>query len=255
MQSIVISLKTAKNRREHIESQFGQQNINFTFFDALTPDLASRLAKETFATNLESYLSCGELACFMSHVSVWQKMLDEEIPYLAIFEDDVYLGENASEFLNHKHWIKKKWNIIKLEAFSKKVKLGSDSEKLKNQREILQLKGRHVGGAGYILSLEAAHYLLNLIQQIEIKEPLDHILFDPKYHDDVSLYQMRPALCIQSYLHNAKDCFSSSLEYQRIERRDCESNNRTIWEKIQREIKRLYFKILNIFDKKKIKFK
>jgi glycosyl transferase family 25 len=46
MKNIVISLKTATARREHIVQEFGKQNIGFEFFDALTPDLARPLAEK-----------------------------------------------------------------------------------------------------------------------------------------------------------------------------------------------------------------
>ena len=99
MKNTVISLTAAIDRREHIKTEFNKHNINFEFFDALTPSVAEAYAKK-LCTNFESSnLSGGELACMMSHVSIWQKMIDESIPYLAIFEDDVYLGEDAEYLL------------------------------------------------------------------------------------------------------------------------------------------------------------
>jgi glycosyl transferase, family 25 len=98
MKNIVISLKTATARREHIQKEFGKQNIGFEFFDALTPDLAKPLAAKMSLNVQEDFITAGELACFMSHVSIWQKMVDEQIPHLAVFEDDVYLGENADNY-------------------------------------------------------------------------------------------------------------------------------------------------------------
>ena len=255
MQRLVISLEKATERRKHISNEFGKQNINYDFFDALTPDLAEPLAKKMGLNIQDQLLSKGELACFMSHVSIWQKMVDEHIHYLAIFEDDVFLGENANIFLNDNSWIKNYWGVIKLEAFSRKVWLAKCSEKLNFNREIIQLKGRHVGGAGYILSLSFAQYLLHLVKTIEVTEPLDHILFDPKYHQQLNLYQMNQALCIQSYLYDNSECFTSSLELQRIERRGFESSKRTFRDKIIREVKRLYSNILNVFCKKEVWFK
>ena len=105
MKNIVISLKTATARREHIVQEFGKQNIGFEFFDALTPNLARPLAEQMQLNIHDDFLSPGELACFMSHVSIWQKMVDEHIPHLAIFEDDVYLGKDAAELLNSAGWI------------------------------------------------------------------------------------------------------------------------------------------------------
>ena len=46
MQSMVISLETAIERRAHIQGEFEKQNINYTFFSALTPKLAQPLAEK-----------------------------------------------------------------------------------------------------------------------------------------------------------------------------------------------------------------
>ncbi len=238
MKNIVISLKTAAARREHIVREFGKQNVGFEFFDALTPDLARPLAEKMQLNIQDGFLSPGELACFMSHVSIWQKMVDEHIPHLAIFEDDVYLGQNADYFLSSDTWIQSDWHIVKLEAFSRKIVHELKGIDLGKQRRLFKLKGRHVGAAGYILSLNAAQYLIALLRQAEIKEPLDHLLFDPQYHTQgMSLYQMKPALCIQSYLYEQaqENQFGSMLENERVERRQTESKARTFGEKLARE--------------------
>ncbi|MDM1769930.1 glycosyltransferase family 25 protein [Acinetobacter indicus] len=258
MKNIVISLKTAKARREHIEKEFGKQNIGFEFFDALTPDLAKPLAEKMALQVHEDFLTSGELACFMSHVSIWQKMVEEQIAHLAVFEDDVYLGENADHFLSQHDWIQNDWDIIKLEAFAKKILHASQEMPVGKNRSLFKLKGRHVGAAGYILSLKAAQYLIKLLKQNLITEPLDHILFDPKYHQhNMSLYQMKPALCIQSYLYEQAqgNQFGSMLEDQRVQRRQTESQARTFGEKISREWQRLKQQIHISKYKKTIEFK
>ncbi|UNW06589.1 glycosyltransferase family 25 protein [Acinetobacter variabilis] len=120
MKNIVISLKTATARREHICKEFGKQNINFDFFDALTPDLAKPLAEKMHLNVGDEYLTGGELACFMSHVSVWQKMVDEQIPYIAVFEDDIFWVKMHSQFLVHLHGFKKTGILLKLKHSPKK---------------------------------------------------------------------------------------------------------------------------------------
>ncbi|MGO2231698.1 glycosyltransferase family 25 protein, partial [Psychrobacter sp.] len=90
MKNFVISLQSATERREHINSEFGKHNVNFEFFDALTPDTAKDYAL-SLGLNLDSIsLTLGELACMMSHVALWKKAIDNHIPYITIFEDDVY---------------------------------------------------------------------------------------------------------------------------------------------------------------------
>ena len=145
MKNIVISLKTATARREHIVQEFGKQNVGFEFFDALTPDLARPLAEKMQLNIHDDFLSPGELACFMSHVSIWQKMVDEQIPHLAIFEDDVYLGQNADYFLSNDTWIQSDWQIIKLEAFAKKILHERQGLDLGKQRSLFKLKEDMLG--------------------------------------------------------------------------------------------------------------
>lgn len=258
MQIQIISLTTALERRKHIHNEFEKQGISFSFFDALTPNVAVPLAEKMKLNIHCDRIAKGELACFMSHVSLWKKMVDENIPYMAIFEDDIFLGEKASDFLNSSDWIDGRWGIIKLEAFSKKVITVKKIKKLANSRVLYSLKSAHVGAAGYILSLSAAKYLINLLQKIEIIEPLDHILFDPKYHlEPVELIQMMPALCIQGYLYKLNDpTFGSSLEGQRVNRRILESKQRSFLSKILRELKRIYNQLsLLISNKKEMKFR
>jgi glycosyl transferase, family 25 len=258
MKNIVISLKTASERRAHIESQFGAQNIDFVFFDALTPDLAESKAQEMGLVFKPSFLTKGELACFMSHVSIWQKMVEENIQHLAIFEDDVYLGEHANSYLNQDGWIDNSWDVVKLEAFSKKILHEPKGISVGNSRQLFKLKCRHLGAAGYILSLKAAQYFISFLQNNEIDEPLDHILFDAKFHpENFPLYQMKPALCIQSYLYVKceEGNFSSCLEKQREDRRAGESKARTIGDKVSRELGRLKQQINTSLFKKSLEFK
>ena len=121
MKNFVISLQSAKERREHINNEFDKHNVNFDFFDALTPDSAKDYAKSLGLNIDDASLTPRELACMMSHVAIWKKAIDENIHYITIFEDDIYLGEDAESLLNSSEWIKPDWNIIKIEAFSKKV--------------------------------------------------------------------------------------------------------------------------------------
>lgn len=253
MQNYVISLKIETKRREHINSQFGKQNIQFSFFDALTPDTIKPIATKIGIDIDNQALTKGELACFMSHISLWHKMIDENIPYMAIFEDDVHLGENANAFLNGSEWIPKKCDIIKLEAFYKKILVDKLSRiRLNQDRSLFILKSKHLGGAGYILSQQAARILL-----IEVKnqknsiKPLDHLIFeDCISHKELNIMQMQPAICIQDYiLHDSHERFQSSLEIERRKRFSIQTKSLSLLEKIKRELVRLIMQIVKLKNK------
>lgn len=196
----MISLTSADQRRQHIEHEFKQHSVDFKFFDALSPVQAKPLAEKMQLDIHSERITGGELACFMSHVSLWQKMLDENIPYMAIFEDDIFLGADASQLLMRTDWIRPEQDIIKIEAFANKILLGK-TEKIPNTcREIAPLKCKNLGTAGYILSQKGAAAYLDLIKSHEII-PLDEMMFDFYLNrGSLNIYQILPALCIQEMM-------------------------------------------------------
>lgn len=258
MKNIIISLECATERRNHIYQQFNGHGLCYSFFDALVPDVA-KIEANILNINYDNHnLTDNEFACLMSHVSLWKKMVDEKIPYMAIFEDDVYLGEKSGDYLNNSQWIKPEWHIVKLEAFSNKVFLDKKIHVLnQGERVIRQLVGKNLGAAGYILSQEGASFLLNYIQKQPILEPLDHIVFDHCIKlNQIKVYQMNPALCIQcSVFDGSHSRLPSSLENQRNLRRRNESKNRSVTAKIKRELHRLYKNLVSLFFSKKVSFK
>jgi putative glycosyltransferase HI_0765 len=98
----VISLTRETKRRKHIEQEFGRQNILFSFFDAVTPDRIEDVAKKfniILDRSSEAKLWDGEIGCALSHISLWNLAVEKNLDYINIFEDDIYLGENAKELL------------------------------------------------------------------------------------------------------------------------------------------------------------
>lgn len=255
MKNIVISLTTAIGRREHIQKEFDKKEVDFQFFDALTPDLAEPLAEKMGLHYDKQYMTGGELACFMSHVSLWRKMIDENIPYMAIFEDDIYLGEDAKEFLSVDDWLQQNWDIIKLELTKFKVIINSKIP-LDNERAIYTLNYPHLGSGGYIVSKNAVIKLLKYLQTVNPIQPIDHILFKNLIGDkNITTLQLVPALCVQDIIlngHNEHSVFNSTLIVKRGKRMKEEKHSLSY--KIKRELLRFLSQIRYFFLSKKIKF-
>ena len=95
MNIFVISLRSATERRTHIESQFIKINTRFDFFDAI--DGRKELHPLFDKYNLKKRLSYkgyeltkGELGCFASHYLLWEKCLELGAP-IVVIEDDAEL--------------------------------------------------------------------------------------------------------------------------------------------------------------------
>ncbi|STY99528.1 Lipooligosaccharide biosynthesis protein lex-1 [Moraxella lacunata] len=216
MKNYVISLTTATNRREHIKAEFGKQNIHFEFFDAITPDSIERISTQLNIPLINNQrLSLGEKACFLSHVCLWQKMIDDDLKYIAIFEDDVYLGENADLFLNHDDWLQNiKADIIKLETWQELVHLHQHSINI-HYRQFKQLKSTHVGAAAYIINQYSAKQAIEHLKCLptDYLYAIDHVIFGALL-DLLAIYQIYPALAIQADRQN-QDYLVSQLEEER----------------------------------------
>lgn len=249
MKNIVISLKTANARREHIQKEFGKQNIGFEFFDALVPDLAKPLAEKMQLNVEDEYLTGGELACFMSHVSIWKKMVDEQIPYVAIFEDDIYLGKKSCDYLNCDSWLNQEWLLVKLELFNKRVVLENEKILIKQgevSRSLIRLKNKHYGCAGYILTQNGARSFLKKIKEHKLLIPLDHFIFDLLIKEMDGIYQLQPALCIQDCIfYGSHENMPSDLELLRRKRMKFFKKN---------GLNKLKLEVLRLINQIKLKF-
>lgn len=259
MKKFVISLSTATERREHIFREFSKKSINFDFFDALTPEPAAIFAKELNLKINEQSLTKGEVACFMSHVFLWKKMITENIPLMAIFEDDIYLGENVKAFLSETSWIAPDWHLIKIEEFTPKVALGQKIKEFSSEpdRALFDLKSKNLGTAGYILSLHGAQQLMSYIQSLDKLIALDHLMFESVIkHNILSVLQMKPALCIQDVtLYSTKDSvkFASHLYKERQVR--MKYNKKKGLDKILLELSRILVQVRNLIFFKTVGFK
>lgn len=96
MKLFVISLPEAAERRERAARQLVDAGLAFEFFDAMRGEdvLAAgyfdRCDEEEWLLNTGHPMSLGEVGCFASHRSVWQKCAELDEP-LMIMEDDFKL--------------------------------------------------------------------------------------------------------------------------------------------------------------------
>ena len=96
MKIYVISLPDATERRERAVRQLGELGLRFEFFDAMRGEQVladgyfERCDEEEWLLNTGHPMSLGEVGCFASHRSMWQKCVDLGEP-LMIMEDDFQL--------------------------------------------------------------------------------------------------------------------------------------------------------------------
>ncbi|AFF23285.1 TPA: glycosyltransferase family 25 protein [Pasteurella multocida] len=251
----VISLSSAVERRQHIRNQFSQKNIPFQFFDAISPSpLLDQLVLQFFPRLADSSLTGGEKACFMSHLSLWHKCVEENLPYIVVFEDDIVLGKDADKFLIGDEWLFSRFDpeeifIIRLETFLQKVVCESTHIAPYTHRDFLSLKSAHFGTAGYVISQGAAKFLLDIFKNISNEHiaPIDELIFNQfLVKNSFNVYQLSPAICVQELqLNNESSALQSQLELERNKFRNKKS------EELKRNRKNFIEKFIYILKKPK----
>ena len=157
MKIYLISLKSALERRAFQQQQLSNLGLEFELVDALTPSTSIEQTVSIKADRWERPLMPTELACFLSHYSVWQKILDRNEAAL-ILEDDVVLSKNLPKFLTGVA-VLKGIDHITLEVRLRKKMIATGHSRL-DQLGVAELLQDRTGAAAYILYPNGAEKLI-----------------------------------------------------------------------------------------------
>lgn len=87
-----ISLETAVDRRERMQKRFDWFWMDVSFCRAATPIECHE--------NFIGYLNPRQRACTQSHINIWRHIIENEIPYALILEDDAMFDLRWREKMN-----------------------------------------------------------------------------------------------------------------------------------------------------------
>ncbi len=98
----VVSLSSSIRRRDNIRKQFRELGAPFEFSDAITAEDALKhihhYDEQEFLVNCGRAATATEIACYASHLALWQQCATGKDPYL-ILEDDAELDASFLEGL------------------------------------------------------------------------------------------------------------------------------------------------------------
>lgn len=175
----IISLMRRPTKLRRVISQLQQVGLSATIVDAIDGDAftsqeeIASLGAQTLPgycghKNTLPHLTTGQLGCFMSHFTVWQHMVDNNIPSAIILEDDFDLQEDFSKRLGEmlEEARGEPWNLMYLGRSPTEGDIRKVSPHLSEP-------GYTLWTVGYIFRLDAARALVN--QQVQSRlAPLDH---------------------------------------------------------------------------------
>lgn len=105
MKIFVINLERDFARRKSIEQQFESCQLPFEFSKGVLGSTLSTKQKNVLYSDKGAFrnqcrsLVPAEIGCALSHITIYRKMIDDNIDCACIFEDDVILPDNLGFYL------------------------------------------------------------------------------------------------------------------------------------------------------------
>ena len=100
----VINLDRSKERWENMKDQeLRLNNIKLervSGVDGFLLDKEELNKREMITPFCLNFCSMGMIGCWLSHLKVWKKVVDENLPYAIVLEDDTIFPENYSNKIN-----------------------------------------------------------------------------------------------------------------------------------------------------------
>ena len=119
----------SKERWQYVTSQFAKFNLSCERIDGI--DISTLSDSEinkyySFSENRRSYprsLSNGEIGCHIAHIKAWETMLEQNLDFAVILEDDICINENFPKAIEFLKSHSQKWDFIRLQVETKTRKL------------------------------------------------------------------------------------------------------------------------------------
>lgn len=226
MKTYVINLDKDTERLAFFSANFARLGIEFERISAVDGRTFSEEDYQAFMRlrprrHNRTWLR-GQMGCFLSHYTAWQKIAEGNERFCAVFEDDLHISDDLKKVLADASWIPNDVDIIRLDTSTNRVRLTSEPLVTVAGRKLYGVKSTSWCAGSYLLSKRAAQQLLAL--PTTEHEPADVILYnfeDSNIAKQLRILQCHPALCTQdkhlaignAKASNNKANFSSNIEF------------------------------------------
>lgn len=191
MNIFVINLTNAVERRQFQRQQLSELCLDYTIVNAISADEINNEIYKKHYYDWQRPLRNTEVACYYSHRSTWNKIIETKQPAL-ILEDDALLSQCLPLLLKSLA-NKKDVDLINLETRGRKKFISGVGEDIGCNSKLFRLYQDRAGAAGYILWPSGAIKLLQHEKEFGISLADSHI----SSCKALTCFQVEPAAIIQ----------------------------------------------------------
>jgi glycosyl transferase family 25 len=169
-------------------------------FPALGPTHIEAMTQTLELPLLRGACTTPEKGVALSHYTIWKKMLAEGVGHALVLEDDIHFCPGARVLIESiKEEIARglRYDIIKIETFLAGIFVDRKGINLADRTGLRRLRSNHGGTAAYIISRDGCRKMIDRFATAD--RAVDLVMFDGDL-EEMCVYQLHPALCIQDFL-------------------------------------------------------
>ncbi len=220
----VISLLHSQDRRVHIRKQMKSNGIQFEFVDAVYgKDIDMQNEPRINYEKVKKYpnwLTPNMIGCGLSHIKVYEKIVEQNLDFAIIFEDDVVLGNDFREILENIPKVidnncamllyYQSWDIIKLQVKSGKALWGDYN--------VYEVDGKYrlISTGAYVITKAACKTMLEKTMPLYNAPDSWQFFFDSKAIENIKIVYPLPVSTyeFQSTISSLKEIGTSGWKYK-----------------------------------------
>ncbi len=217
----VISLARAHDRRRNICKRLDDAGVEYELVDAvdgktIDPTLYEhRLRQDLSYKRHQERLNQAEIGCFLSHYSLWERMISEQTPHALILEDDVCWHDEFFEIVEMLPKVEWLWDFVLLSQYGTR-KLEKILCDFPHGYQLARFKRPSWGSIAYAITLSGARKLHK--QCFEINGTLDTMM-RRYWESNLMWYEVIPPPAYQSgeqtLLHHDRGSLTKAEKRQR----------------------------------------
>ncbi|MCO6449733.1 MAG: glycosyltransferase family 25 protein [Caldilineales bacterium] len=169
----IVNLRYSSRRRMHMINQMERWGLSYEIIDAvdgrsLTAEQLSRYDPDQAMAVSHRELSPGEIGCALTHIIMYQRLVEDDHDEVLILEDDVTLSDDFIAITERRHRFPPDWEMINFASTYKGVLVGEPIYKEYRAKRFLDDANTT---ACYLLKSAGAHRLLE--HALPIRYPAD----------------------------------------------------------------------------------
>lgn len=204
----VLSVKSFKDRVEHVSAQMRVQNIKFEFI--FEHDVPSLSPADTQVFSIEESIGLPQQSLVLKHIAAWKRCVDEGRRLVMIFEDDVVLHKDFSALIETSVAAAMKHNMGFL------IFLGGADTRVPREYFLCRepiFKNAIATADGYVTDREACLKRLAWLEANKVSLPADHLIKQIDHECGITQYWTTTPLVEQGSVFGL---FTSSLDRGRL---------------------------------------